>query len=158
MTSQNKKKKTFGGTIKLMPIGKDGKEVDWFHGWPGIIKYAEALGKSWTDVGQLIEDTWGDRVSFYQIITCSEVYKSLKNVQSGVYRNKKRIKMAPKGEEPDLHFAIRMNSKVITAAYERSGGKAKDIYKAVSQLYNKTMSSNRKPFVISAARDPKKIK
>ena len=77
MTSQNKKKKTFGGTIKLMPIGKDGKEVDWFHGWPGIIKYAEALGKTWVDVGQLIEDTWGDRVSFYQIITCSEIYKSV---------------------------------------------------------------------------------
>ena len=48
MASQNKKNetpKTFGG-IKLMPIGKDGKEVDWFHGWPGIIKYAEALGKT----------------------------------------------------------------------------------------------------------------
>mgnify|MGYP006119655855 CR=1 FL=1 len=75
------KKKTFGGTIKLMPIGKDGKEVDWFHGWPGVINYTEALGKSWVDVGQLIEDTWGDRVSFYQIITCSENYSSLGRVQ-----------------------------------------------------------------------------
>ena len=66
--------------------------------------------------------------------------------------------MAPKGEEPDLHFAIRMNLKTITAAYKRSGGKAKDVYKAVSQLYVKTMTSNRRPFVVSAAKDPKKIK
>ena len=154
---KNKKKK-FGGTIKLMPIGKDGKEVDWFYGWPGIIKYTKALGKTWVDVGQLIEDTWGDRVSFYQIITCSEIYRSLNRVKSGVYHNKKRIKMAPKGEEPDLHFAIRMNLKAITADYKSSGGKAKDIYKAVSQLYNKTMSSNRKSFVISAAKNPKDLK
>jgi len=146
--NKNKKKKTFGGTIKLMPIGKDGKEVDWFHEWPGVIKYAEALGKSWMDVGQLIEDTWGDRVSFYQIITCTEIYKSLSRVQSGVYRNKKRIKMAPIGAEPDLHFAIRMNLKTITAAYKSSGGKAKDVYKAVSQLYVKTMTSNRRPWVV----------
>ena len=90
MNSQNKKKKnkTFGGTIKLMPVGKDGKEVDWFHGWPGIIKYTEALKKSWVDVGQLIEDTWGDRVSFYQIITCSEVYKSLKRVPWAMLKSK----------------------------------------------------------------------
>ena len=74
------KKKTWGG-IKLMPIGKDGKEVDWFQEWPGVIKYAEVLGKTWVDVGQLIEDTWGDRVSFYQIITCSENYSSLGRVQ-----------------------------------------------------------------------------
>jgi len=46
-----------------MPIGKNGKEADWFHDWFGIIKYAEALRKSWVDVKQLIEDTWGDRVS-----------------------------------------------------------------------------------------------
>ena len=153
----SKKKKTFGG-IKLMPIGKDGKEVDWFHEWPGVIKYTEALGKSWMDVGQLIENTWGDRVSFYQVITCSEVYKSMRRVQSGMYHNKKRIKMAPTGKEPNLHFAIRMNLKAITAAYKSSGGKAKDVYKAVSQLYNKTMSSNRRRYVISAAKDPKKLK
>ena len=63
--------------------------------------------------------------------------------------------MAPKGEEPDLHFAIRMNLKTITKTYKQSGGKAKNIYKAVSQLYQKTMSSNRKSFVISASKDPK---
>jgi len=149
------KKGKLSGKIKLMPIGKDGEEVDWFHGWPGIVKYTEALGKTWSDVGQLIEDTWGDRVSFWQINTCSEIHRSLIKVKAGRYHNKKRIKMAPKGEEPDLHFAIRMNLKTITKTYKQSGGKAKNIYKAVSQLYQKTMSSNRKSFVISASKDPK---
>ncbi len=37
--------------LKLMPIGKDGKEVDWFYGKPGIIKLTQALGKSRSDVG-----------------------------------------------------------------------------------------------------------
>ena len=149
------KKGKLPGKIKLMPIGKDGEEVDWFHGWPGIVKYTEALGKTWSDVGQLIEDTWGDRVSFWQINTCSEIHRSLIKVKAGNYHNKKRIKMAPKGEEPDLHFAIRMNLKTITKTYKQSGGKAKNIYKAVSQLYQKTMSSNRKSFVISASKDHK---
>ena len=44
--------------------------------------------------------------------------------------------MAPKGEEPNLHFAIRMNEKKIRTAYDKTGGKAKDFYKAVTQLYN----------------------
>ena len=149
------KKGKLPGKIKLMPIGKDGKEVDWFHGWPGVVQYTKALGKTWSDVGQLIEDTWGDRVSFYQVIACAEVHKSLNKVKAGNYHNKKRMKMAPKGEEPDLHFAIRMNLKTITKTYKRSGGKAKNVYKAVSQLYQKTMSSNRKAFVISASKDPK---
>ena len=62
--------------------------------------------------------------------------------------------MEPKGEEPDLHFAIRMNLKKITETYSKIG-KAKDIYKAVSQLYNKTMASDRMPYVLTAAKDPK---
>ena len=142
------------GKIKLMPIGKDGKEVDWFHGWPGVVQYTKALGKTWSDVGNLIEETWGDRLSFWQVLVCSEVYRSLVKVQKGQFNNTKRIKMAPKGEEPDLHFAIRMNKKKIQTAYAKVG-KAKDLYKAVSQLYKKTMSSNRKSFVISASKDPK---
>jgi hypothetical protein len=32
----------------------DGKEVDWFYGWPGIEKLTKSLGKSWIDVGELI--------------------------------------------------------------------------------------------------------
>ena len=85
------KKEKLPGKIKLMPIGKDGKEVDWFHGWPGIVEYTEALGKTWNDVGNLIEETWGDRVSFWQIVVCSEVYRSLIKVKAGNYHNKKRF-------------------------------------------------------------------
>ena len=149
------KKGKLPGKIKLMPIGKDGKEVDWFHGWPGIVKYTGALGKTWHDVGNLIEETWGDRVSFWQINTCSEIHRSLIKVKAGNYHNKKRIKMAPKGVEPDLHFAIRMNETKIRNAYDKTGGKAKDFYKAVTQLYNKTMASSRKKFVVSASKDIK---
>ena len=149
------KKGKLPGKIKLMPIGKDGKEFDWFNGWTGIIKYTKTLGKNWYDVGQLIEDTWGDRVSFWQVVTCSEIHRSLIKVKAGKYHNKKRIKMAPKGEEPNLHFAIRMNEKKIRTAYDKTGGKAKDFYKAVTQLYNKTMNSNRKNFVITASKDIK---
>ena len=87
-----------------------------------------------------------------------EIYSSLSRVQNGMYHNKKRIKMTPKGEKQDLHFPIRMNLKAITTAYKRSWGKAKDVYKAVSQLYNKTLTSNRKSFVISAAKKPKDLK
>ena len=47
-----------------------------------------------------------------------------------------------------------MNLKKITETYSKVG-KAKDIYKAVSQLYNKTMASDRMPYVLSAAKDPK---
>ena len=139
------KKKTWGG-IKLMPIGKDGKEVDWFHGWSGIIKYAEALGKTWVDVGQLIEDTWGERTSVSQIWLCQEVHKSLQMVE---YYRRPRLKIAPKGKEPDLHYAIRMNSVKIKKHYAACGGKAKDFYKAVSQLYNSVMKSNRKKWVLA---------
>ena len=46
--------------FKLMPIGKDGKDVDWFYGWKGIEKLTKALGKTWIDVGELIEDNWVD--------------------------------------------------------------------------------------------------
>ena len=138
----NKLPKNFGG-IKLMPIGKDGKEADWFHEWPWVIKYTEALGKTWVDVGQLIEDTWGERTSVSQIWLCQEVHKSLQMVD---YYRRPRLNMAPfeKGEEPDLHYAIRMNSVKIKKLYTACGGKAKDFYKAVSQLYNSVMKSNRK--------------
>lgn len=137
-----------------MPIGKDGKEIDWFYGWPGIKAYTEALGKTWVDVGNLIEETWGDRLSFWQVVCCAEVYSSVIKVRKKHYSNIKRLNMAPKGVEPDLHFAIRMNIKEIQKAYSKIG-KAKDLYKAVSQLYKKTMASDRKPYVITAARTSK---
>lgn len=146
MTSK-KKKKTFGG-MKLMPIGKDGNEVDWFHGWPGIIKYTEALGKDWVDVGQLIEDTWGDRTSAAQIWLCQEVHKSLQMID---YYRRPRLKTAPRsdGKESDMHYAIRMNLDNITKHYKAAGGKSKNIYKAVTQLYKQTMNSNRKRWVLA---------
>ena len=125
MKTKKKLPKKLPKNIKLMPIGKDGKEIDWFYGWPGIKAYTKALGKTWFDVGNLIEQTWGDRLNFWQVVCCSEV-----------------------------HFAIRMNLKKITETYSKIG-KAKDIYKAVSQLYNKTMASDRMPYVLTAAKDPK---
>lgn len=154
MKTKKKLPKKLPKNIKLMPIGKDGKEIDWFYGWPGIKAYTKALGKTWFDVGNLIEQTWGDRLNFWQVVCCSEVHRSLEKVRKGHYANKKRLNMAPKGEEPDLHFAIRMNLKKITETYSKVG-KAKDIYKAVSQLYNKTMASDRMPYVLTAAKDPK---
>ena len=138
------KKKKF----KLMPIGKDGKEVDWFYGWKGIEKLTKSLGKSWMDVGELIEDTWGDRTSAEQIWLCQEVHKSLQMLD---YYRRPRLKTAPSsdGRESDMHYAIRMNLDKIKKHYEASGGKAKDIYKAVTQLYNSMMDSNRKNYVLA---------
>ena len=141
MTSKKKK-------FKLMPIGKDGKEVDWFHGWEGIEKLTKALGKSWVDVGELIEDTWADRTSAEQIWLCQEVHKSLQMVD---YYRRPRLKTAPSsdGKESDMHYAIRMNLDKITKHYEAAGGKSKNIYKAVTQLYNTMMKSNRKNYVLA---------
>jgi len=131
-----------------MPIGKDGKEVDWFYGWKGIEKLTKSLGKSWMDVGELIEDTWGDRTSAEQIWLCQEVHKSLQMLD---YYRRPRLKTAPSsdGRESDMHYAIRMNLDKIKKHYEASGGKAKDIYKAVTQLYNSMMDSNRKNYVLA---------
>ena len=147
MTSKKIKTKKLG-KIKLMPIGKDGKEVDWFHGWKGIEKLTKSLGKSWVDVGELIEDTWADRTSAEQIWLCQEVHKSLQKVD---YYRRPRLKTAPSsdGRESDMHYAIRMNLDKIKKHYEASGGKAKDIYKAVTQLYNSMMNSNRKNYVLA---------
>jgi len=139
----------------LMPIGKDGKEYDWFNGWPGIIGYAKALGKNWVDVGELMELTWGDRTTFRQVHCCSEVHRSMRRVKLGKYKNKKRLSLAPTGTEPDIHFAIRMNRKVIFDLYKKTGGKAKDKYKAITQMYKKMISGPRKAFLISASKDIK---
>ena len=47
-----------------------------------------------------------------------------------------------------MHYAIRMNKKKIKTAYAKIG-KAKDLYKAVSQLYKSVMKSNRKKWVLA---------
>ncbi len=56
--------------------------------------------------------------------------------------------MAPKGTETDIHYAIRMNHKKIRDIYSKIG-KAKDIYKAVTQLYKKIMATRRRAWVLS---------
>ena len=93
--------------FKLMPIGKDGKDVDWFYGWKGIEKLTKALGKTWIDVGELIEDNWVDRTSFDQIMLCQAVHKSLNKKH-----NKPKLKLAPKGTESNMHYAIQWIKKI----------------------------------------------
>ena len=61
---------------------------------------------------------------------------------------KPRMKMAPKGTETDIHYAIRMNLKKIRAIY-KNVGKADDIYKATTQLYKRIMKSPRRKWVLS---------
>ena len=58
------------------------------------------------------------------------------------------MKMAPKGTETDIHYAIRMNYKKIKAIYKHVG-KAEDIYKAVTQLYKRIMKSPRRKWVMA---------
>jgi hypothetical protein len=79
----------------------------------------------------------------------------LKLVKLGKYKNKKRLSLAPTGKEPDIHFAIRMNYSVIVDLYKKSGGKAKNKYKAITQMYNKMISGPRKAFLLSASKDIK---
>ena len=124
--------------FKLMPIGKDGKDVDWFYGWKGIEKLTKALGKTWIDVGELIEDNWVDRTSFDQIMLCQAVHKSLNKKH-----NKPRLKVGPKGLENDMHYAIRMDYKNIKQIYSKCG-KATDIYKAVSQMYQRVYKARKR--------------
>ena len=124
--------------FKLMPIGKDGKDVDWFYGWKGIEKLTKALGKTWIDVGELIEDNWVDRTSFDQIMLCQAVHKSLNKKH-----NKPRLKVGPKGLENDMHYAIRMDYKNIKQLYSKCG-KATDIYKAVSQMYQRVYKARKR--------------
>jgi hypothetical protein len=79
----------------------------------------------------------------------------MRRVKLGKYKNKKRLSLAPTGTEPDIHFAIRMNRKVIFDLYKKTGGKAKDKYKAITQMYKKMISGPRKAFLISASKDIK---
>ena len=132
--------------FKLMPIGKDGKDVDWFYGWKGIEKLTKALGKTWIDVGELIEDNWVDRTSFDQIMLCQAVHKSLNKKH-----NKPKLKLAPKGTESNMHYAIRMDKKNIFKLYSKVARKPKDesiTYKAISQMYKKVYAA-RKNWVLA---------
>ena len=47
--------------ISLVPTGKNGQEIEWYgRSWAGVIDYAKALGLKYTDVGSLLENTYGD--------------------------------------------------------------------------------------------------
>jgi hypothetical protein len=108
--------------ISLVPTGKDGQEIEWYgRSWAGVIDYAKALGLKYTDVGSLIENTYGDRTSFKQIIFAQQVHKSLSMLD---YYRRPRIKVAPTGKESDMHYAIRMDQKAIFKLYKEAGGSA----------------------------------
>ena len=47
-----------------MPIDKNGKEIDWFHGWEGVQRLAKAYGLDWADVGFMIEDQHAQNFQF----------------------------------------------------------------------------------------------
>ena len=94
-------------------------------GWPGVIKLAEAMGKSSLDVGDLMERTWGDNTNINQINLCAAIHYFSSKEMLKTYK-KPRLKMAPKGTETDIHYAIRMNYKKIKDIYKHVG-KADDI-------------------------------
>ena len=130
--------------ISLVPTGKDGQEIEWYgRSWAGVIDYAKALGLKYTDVGSLIENTYGDRTSFKQIIFAQQVHKSLSMLD---YYRRPRIKVAPTGKESDMHYAIRMDQKAIFKLYKEAGGSAKDRFKGIKKMYD-NVYKNRKNFV-----------
>ena len=57
--------------------------------------------------------------------------------------NKPRLKVGPKGLENDMHYAIRMDYKNIKQLYSKCG-KATDIYKAVSQMYQRVYKARKR--------------
>jgi len=130
--------------ISLVPTRKDGKEIEWYgRSWAGVIDYAKALGLKYTDVGSLLENTYGDRTTFNQILLAQEVHKSLAMVD---YYRRPRIKMAPTGSESDMHYAIRMQQTKIFKLYAAAGGKQKDKFKGVAAMYA-NVYKKRKSFV-----------
>jgi hypothetical protein len=128
------------GSVKLMSVGKDGKEVDWFYGWPGIEKLTKSYGKTWLDVGELIENTWGDRTTQSDINFAHVIYHSLEQIKQGRWAEIK--KRAVPINETDLHLAIRMNRERLEHIWsEMYPGKKlpKDIQKSFRQKYESIM-------------------
>ena len=139
--------------ISLVPTGKDGQEIEWYgRSWAGVIDYAKALGLKYTDVGSLIENTYGDRTSFKQIIFAQQVHKSLSMLD---YYRRPRIKVAPTGKESDMHYAIRMDQKAIFKLYKEAGGSAMDKFKGIKKMYD-NVYKNRKNFVEAYLYEDKK--
>lgn len=128
------------GSAKLMPVGKDGKEVDWFYGWPGIKKLTKSFGKTWFDVGELIENTWGDRTSMTDINFAHVIYHSLEQIKQGRWAEIRR--RAVPINETDLHFAIRINRERLEQIWSEmypSKKKPKDVQKSFRQIYQSIM-------------------
>jgi hypothetical protein len=131
--------------VSLAPIGRDGKEIEWVgRGWQGVIEYAEALGLTSNHIGCYIEENFGNRTTFNQIMLAQQVHRSLEMIEH--YREP-RLNVAPKGLESDMHYAIRMDQVKIFKLYALCGGKAKNKFKAIGQMYNQVMK-DRKEFVL----------
>ena len=135
--------------VSLAPIGRDGKEIEWVgRGWQGVIEYAEALGLTSNHIGCYIEENFGNRTTFNQIMLAQQVHRSLEMIEH--YREP-RLNVAPKGLESDMHYAIRMDQVKIFKLYALCGGKAKNKFKAIGQMYNQVMK-DRKEFVLAYKR------
>jgi hypothetical protein len=142
MTDATKKRKK--NNARLMPVDKDGKEVDWFRGWDGIADLAKAYGKTWSDVGLLMEETWGDKTTIEQVVACSYIYLGLAHIKN----KDKEILSKRQTKENDTHLAIRVNLKNIKRFYNP---KTKDFYKSVRQMYDDVMNNRgRENFVKDA--------
>ena len=141
--------------VSLAPIGRDGKEIEWVgRGWQGVIEYAEALGLTANHIGCYIEENFGNRTTFNQIMLAQQVHRSLEMIEH--YREP-RLNVAPKGLESDMHYAIRMDQVKIFKLYALCGGKAKNKFKAIGQMYNQVMK-DRKEFVLAYKRFDEKNK
>ena len=122
---------------KKITAAKLANDVEWYgRSWAGVIEYAQSLGLKYTDLGTLVENTYGDRTTFKQVIFAQQVHKSLSMVP---YYRRERLDVAPYGKETDMHYAIRLDQKAIFKLYAVAGGKAKDKFKGVAALYSKVL-------------------
>jgi len=127
---------------KKITAAKLANDVEWYgRSWAGVIEYAQSLGLKYTDLGTLVENTYGDRTTFKQIIFAQQVHKSLSLVP---YYRRPRIKMAPTGKESNMHYAIRMDQKAIFKLYATAGGKAANKFKGIDAMYKKVLKNRKK--------------
>jgi hypothetical protein len=123
----------------MFPADELGNEFQ-YHGWSGVAELAAFYGKSWQQVGELMEHTWGDRTTMKQIVFASAVYASLMNVKEGYYKAKRQKVPI---NETDIHYAIRMDCNRIKKLYyeatSRKQGTVNNFYKAARQLYTDIM-------------------
>ena len=139
---------------KLMPVA-NGKQIDWFTGWDGVKRLAQAYGKDWGDVGLLVEQQWAPRLDLHHIQFGAYVYRSLRRVRSGYYKAKR--KKVPINET-DLHYAIRMDRRNIEYILKNNlkSKPTKDFYKTASQMYQRIWKTHKKHIVGFANKELKK--